>query len=154
MFYRKFFCRSNCLASGGSISVQTQNEEKANTSSQTSYRSLPAKAESSFTTLLVLSPADPLRWALLRFRKALWKPRRELLTPTPSVRSQGASARRLLYATRLVVPLKHPLVKTDKGRIPSRRILEAGSFFASPSFRHLACGRDGGKGASRTPPPT
>jgi hypothetical protein len=60
--------------------------------------------------------------------RTLWKPRRELRTPTPSVRSQEAFARRLLYATRLVVPLKHPLVKTDKGRMPSRRNLKASSF--------------------------
>jgi hypothetical protein len=33
-------------------------------SSQALYRSLPADAESSLTPLLLLSPSDPLRWAL------------------------------------------------------------------------------------------
>jgi hypothetical protein len=74
-------------------------------------------------------------WKRTTKGRSLWKPRRELLTPTPSVRSQVASARRLLYATRLVVPLKHPPVKTDKGLSPSRRNLETGSFFLPPSRR-------------------
>ena len=33
------------------------------TSSQASYRSLPAEAESSFTTLLVLTPTNPVGFA-------------------------------------------------------------------------------------------
>jgi hypothetical protein len=53
-----FLVEETAIASGGSISVQTEMEERT------------AKGSS------------------------LWKPRRELLTPTPSVRSQGASARR------------------------------------------------------------
>jgi hypothetical protein len=55
---------ATALADRGSISVQTEMEERATSSSQTPYRSLPAKAESSRIPLFVLSTADPLRWAL------------------------------------------------------------------------------------------
>jgi hypothetical protein len=69
-----FPVEATALADRGSISVQTEMEERATSSSQTPYRSLPVKAESSLIPLLVLSPADPLRWALPGPRSGLWKP--------------------------------------------------------------------------------
>jgi hypothetical protein len=63
-FTERLSVEVTAFADRGSISVQTEMEERETSSSQTPYRSLPAKAESSLILLLVLSTADPLRWAL------------------------------------------------------------------------------------------
>jgi hypothetical protein len=128
------------LASGGILSVAEQKVRKESTSSsQTPYRSLPAKAESSLIPLLVLSPADPLRWALPGPRSGLWKP-------------WGA---RVVHALSLERFFGSLLLASVSALQASPRTSNCGGANV-PTARgcYVAAGLGRGKGASGTPPPT